>query len=595
MKPSLTFAAVIIALSLSLPAPAALAQTPSASSTPEATPTPTPDPVLEQAQREAKLADELKKKAVADKERAEAEAARLKALVQPLGTPANVTVPTGSVTTDAAGWVEAQMLAKEAAGQITRRLTQTLCNGTITPGEGQASAQKVKALVIHSPADLAGVELYGSIMGQLKKLQDELTKKNKEAEDFLKKTDPARVPGPGITDVDPTLAFAAPGIATGVIKSVAELLNLFRTDTSFSNQAITLNENIIVSHLVRNFNSGSVTGNNCDSTIRVYHPALYAPRLLETSENSDLIKLLNDVETAKVEAAGNVEKLDARIKQLKELSAAFKSREDKEAERKNKKEKELPGCKKDENPAACRKKVLAEIKALDKEIKKLDADLKDVKADPNNFKDWIVKLTDLRAKTQGLVTATNLISTKLNTPDEATKLTALAQLLRAERLHKILSTPGSYTLHVEVKANGTTKVKKNLFVDAKVRHSAGADLTYQLIEGGGVIAQGDELKCYIEYQSARNVQDMVSGTGTKRVVCKFPDNSTESEDDQKPGECSKRAPGSSITSRREGTKGHGREDRGGATGAVAVGTRARHLRREHLHGGRAGRRHARLR
>jgi hypothetical protein len=335
------------------PAAATLASPPTADPTQEATPsaTPTPDPVLEQAQRDAKLAEELKKKAVSDQERAEAEAARLKALVQPLGAPANVTVPTGSVTTDAAGWVESQMLAQEAARQITRRLTQSLCTEPITPGATptpsptptptagaqpgtppKPTPQKVKTLVIHSPGDLTGVELYGSIMGQLSNLHGELAKKNGEVKDALAKTDPTRVPGAGVADFDPTLAFAAPGIATGVIKSVAELINLFRTDTSFTNQAITLNENTIVSQIVRNFNSGSATGANCDETVRVYHPALYAPRLLESSEKSALIQLLNQAEAAKVEAAGNVEKLDARIKELKDLGAAFKSRKDKSEE-----------------------------------------------------------------------------------------------------------------------------------------------------------------------------------------------------------------------------------------------------------------------
>src|SRR5688572_20751709 len=90
--------------------------------TPTPSPTPTPDPVLEQAKREAEIADELKKKAVADKERAAAEAERLKTLALPFGTPSNVQVPTGNVQTDAAGWVESQMLAHEAARQITKRL-----------------------------------------------------------------------------------------------------------------------------------------------------------------------------------------------------------------------------------------------------------------------------------------------------------------------------------------------------------------------------------------------------------------------------------------------------------------------------------------
>src|SRR6185295_20153400 len=69
---------------------AAYANPPREDPTPTPSPTPTPDPVLEQAERDAKLAEELKKKAVSDQERAEAEAARLKALTQPLGAPSNI-------------------------------------------------------------------------------------------------------------------------------------------------------------------------------------------------------------------------------------------------------------------------------------------------------------------------------------------------------------------------------------------------------------------------------------------------------------------------------------------------------------------------
>src|SRR4029434_165651 len=87
--------------------PRVLAPVASRDETPTPAPSPTPDEVLEAAKREAQIADELKKKAVADKERAEAEAGKLKALTQPFG-PSTVQVPTGSVQTDAAGWVESQ-------------------------------------------------------------------------------------------------------------------------------------------------------------------------------------------------------------------------------------------------------------------------------------------------------------------------------------------------------------------------------------------------------------------------------------------------------------------------------------------------------
>ena len=172
-------------------------------------------------------------------------------------------------------------------------------------------------------------------------------------------------------------------------------------------------------------------------------------------------------------------------------------------------------------PNALKAKTLRqEITALGKDIDKLSGEIAELDKQIEKFKDWVAKLTDLKVKMQGLINATNLITAKLNTPDESSKLTALSQLLRAERLHAILKDSSAYTLHVAANANGTTKIKKNLFVDAKVRHSAGANLVYQLFNNDGVVAQGGALQCYIDYQSARNVRDFASGIG--KVVCGFP-------------------------------------------------------------------------
>jgi hypothetical protein len=129
----------------------------------------------------------------------------------------------------------------------------------------------------------------------------------------------------------------------------------------------------------------------------------------------------------------------------------------------------------------------------------------------NNFKKWLGQLAEQKVRLQSLINSTNLLTAKLNTPDESAKLTAMAQLLRAEKLNKILSANEAYTLRVAVTANGTTKIKKNMFVDAKVRHSAGANLVYQLFNKHGAVVQGDVLQCYIDYRSAQEVRNIVSG------------------------------------------------------------------------------------
>lgn len=135
-----------------------------------------------------------------------------------------------------------------------------------------------------------------------------------------------------------------------------------------------------------------------------------------------------------------------------------------------------------------------------------------------NFKPWISDLEMQKSKMQALINSTDLLSSRLNTPDANTKLTALAQLLRAEKLDGILDDPHTFTLRVAVNANGTTKIKKNMFVDAKVRHSAGANLVYQLFNKDGALAQGDVMQCYIDYRSAQDVRDVVSGVTT--VECR---------------------------------------------------------------------------
>lgn len=510
--------------------------------TPTPTPTPTPDAVLEQAKREALIADELKKKAVADKERAAAEAEKLKTQALPFGTTSNVQIPTGNVQTDAAGWVESQMLAQEAARQITGMLVRSLCKGNVLPGETGPVAstnlnaippQAINTLVIHNSNDLTGVELYNAVKGQLVELQNEYKQVNDDANKLLQQSDPKATPGPVTSDTTPQTdsvlpgILAAPGIATGIIKSVAELVNLFRTETRFENKSVTISEDMVVSHIVNRLASNAPdTRGRCSQAIEVYYPALYPARLVESSSTSDLIKTLNEVERSKNLSVLLGERLDARIKELNGFSSKLDDKEKKEKD-KTAKDAELAKKKKEEQ-TVCRKPGSPECRKLRKEIEELEKQIAElVKGigelnealkelvnpnvnDQKKIKQVVPKLEEQKTKLKTLVDSTELLSSRLNTPDADTKLTALAQLLRAEKLHGILNNPQTYTLRVAVNANGTTKIKKNLFVDAKVRHSAGANLVYQLFNRNGAVMQGDVMQCYIDYRSANDVYDIVS-------------------------------------------------------------------------------------
>lgn len=523
--------------------PEAASPQPQDSPTATPTPTPTPDEVLDQAKREAQIAEELKKKAVSDKDRAEAENAKLKAETQPLGA-ASITIPTGSVQTDAAGWVESQMLAQEAARQITTGLAGKLCTGKLLQGgvadqltgEVAVPTQNINTLVIYNNNDLAGVELYVTVLGQLSELQTEFTNENPKAVTILGATDPRAAP----VALAGFPILAAPAVASGAIKSVAELMNLFRTDTSFQNKTVQISEDMVVSHIVDYFGNNGMpppgvvaaavvpAASRCNQSVKVYYPALFPPRLVRSTQNSTVLTTLNHVEGLKNTAALLLEQTDARIKDITNLQGLLADKKKKGAAQVAKtaslaaKEAELKKC---TTTADCNR-IRAEIKDLKKDIADLVKAIADIDGDltPNiiangpNFKQWLATLTELKNKLQSRITATEVLSAKLNTPDPTSKFTALAQLLRAEKLNGILGDPQTFTLRVAVNANGTTKIKKNMFVDAKVRHSAGANVVYQLFNRDGVLAQGDVMQCYISYQSSQDVQGVM--TGAKIVECK---------------------------------------------------------------------------
>lgn len=499
---------------------------------PSPSPSPTPDEELNAAKREAALAEERQKKAKAEQGETEAERAKLKAELGPLKDP-SVSVPTGGVTTDQAGFVEVQMLAQEAARDITASLSGVLCKGRPV---------KVNTLVVYNGTDITALALYASMLEQLKKFAEEFETKEGETEVVLKTTVPTATPTP--TSVAPTgasadplsLAIAAPAVATGLVKSVAELVNLFRTDTEFKNKNVVIPEDMVISYLVQTINEGftspdGTTTVTCADKPAVYYPNLFPPKLLTTSAGSNLLTQLNTLSAAKNTAANNIKRIDARVKLITGIAAALKKQEeqslalaDATADRAAKEAalKKLGGVK-CKTPRC--KKLNDDIDALDTRIDGLNVELRKTGRDLNELtggkplvagfaqkqEGWVATLNDLKAKTRFLIDAAEQITSKLNTPDETTKLTALAQLLRAERLASILEKPGAYTLRVSVAANGTTKIKKNLFVDAKVRHSAGANLVYQLFDKDGRVVMGDAMQFYYDYSSSSDVRSEVSG------------------------------------------------------------------------------------
>lgn len=413
----------------------------------DTSPKPTPDPVLEAALRDASLAKARADKAAEEKREAESERDKLKAVAQPFGTP-TITAPSGNVTTDALGFVETQILGQEAAKVITYRFADELA----------AIRPKPKSLIIFNSADVTAVASYMPILLELKQFNSELVTAHLEA---VAKINSAKLALDDISQapqMDPvTLAMAAPAIATGVVKSVAELAQLFRSTTDFKNKDVPINEDTIVSYLVDRL-----------SGIDIYYPSLFPAGLSRFSDKTELSDEFNKIQSNKLISENDVKEIAAKIEELTKLKASLKANQEKN----------------ESNPN--------EVKRIKGHIDKADQRVK--------------ALEEMKVKIQFLVAASDQVIKGLETPDSTTKITPLAQLVRSAHMQKLMNTADTYTLRFSVVANGTTKIRQWLFLDAKVRHSAGARVAYQLFDKDGIIKKANSFQFYFDWKSSIEVR-----------------------------------------------------------------------------------------
>jgi len=410
--------------------------------------TPTPDPELEAAQREAALAKAKADKAEQEKKEAEAERDKLKAIAQPVAAP-NITAPPGKVTTDSSGFVETQILGQEAARVITFRFAKEITS--LNP--------KPKNIIIYSSSDITALSAYMPVLFQLQQFNAEFEKTHKGALLLLAEDDETAA-------ADVGTLLAAPAIASGVVKSVAELAQLFRSETTFSNKDVPVSEDTIVSYLVARM-----------SGINIYYPSLFPVELAGLGEKTEITDEFGKIQSNKFTAENDGKSIDAKIAETTKLKETDKS-----------------ALEKAKGNAALEKEIGAGIRKKDERLR---------------------KLTETKNKIQFLVNSAEQITKTLETPDAATKITPLTQLIRSARLKKIMTaqsgdqgkkTDDTYTLRFNVTANGTTKIKQWLFFDAKVRHSAGARVTYQVFDKNGLIIAANSFQFYFDWKSSKEVR-----------------------------------------------------------------------------------------
>lgn len=456
---------------------------------PKTTTQPPKDPELAAAEREALLAKARKEKAEAEKSIAEAQRDKMKAELTPLGDQSKITAPSGDVTTDQAGFVETQMLAQEAARAVAERLAREL----------PRAREGATTLIIYSGPEIASLSALALTLDQLEQLRREYEAKAEESRRALGEANlrlKTTADLPQLEAAAFAAVLAAPAVATGIVKSVAELVNLFRTTVEFKNKAVTVTEDMVVSYL---FKSLSETGRG---EFVVYYPAFFPPNITASSDGTGFVDVLNRIRESRLAALTNISELEAMAALLTTEIEAAESGSDAKRQDAENKTAEL-GAMAETDPGRA---------ALEAEIEQLRVQSSRLETRAGRLESALNTVDDAKTNLQSLNAAAEQVTLSLETPDATTKLTPLSQLVRSERLASIMKGDGAFTLRLNVTANGTTMIRKNLFLSARVQHSAGVSLIYQLFDQGGRIVTADGMQFYFEFQTGKEVRQLVNRT-----------------------------------------------------------------------------------
>ena len=508
-------------------------QDPTPSPSPAESPKPTPDPEIERLKREQAIADAEKAKSLAEKEAAEARKAAAQADKETveaklaadkarlgIGVTTTATAPSGNITGDGAGkFIETQLLAEMSARKASQQMAANLCNST----SAALKTNEIKTLVINSTSHKTATDSYQAILIQLRFFNDEYDKLIGDAEAAQHLPESAPTPTPGATPsregVEAALG-ALPLIvpaATQAVKTFADLVNMFRTETEFKDQQVTVDTRMITTFLADEL--FKLNTDRCKLEA-IYNPAVYSLSIQDAAADGPMMEAYTDVVQAisRGDATVNDNKLKvAQLTKAVEAKDAAIAKSKKEIEEKTKKADTTPPAQtsKQKSASASAKPATDKNKA-DSVAKKPDKP----KPDLDNAKQQLAQAEAdklyLERKIQRInQTTANLEAFKASIAD-ALKLmtgvnaagneTVLAGLLRAERLRQILADKNTYALDLGVRASGTNRFTRTAFFNTKVAHSGGVSITLNLFNNLDQMVFGRQEGYYIEFARSKDIR-----------------------------------------------------------------------------------------
>lgn len=375
------------------------------------------------------------------------------------------TAPTGKIEGDKDKFIEVQLLAKTAAQQAANKLAKQLCDGGLDP--------KPKAIVFGKSMDLTEVQsyrvivrqtnsfatMYGNQLISLKNTDEEAGKKVKAAENLLATGSPGAQQNFGL--------FEPVTLGTTGVRLVADLINLFRTTTEFKGQTISgVDETTIAAFLLDGTSS-------CKNTA-IYFPSIYRPTGGTMATKSSLLEAIEKLQKSKDD--GEIAVLSAKSR-LARIDSVLKDIQDKTTS------------------------LNAQPQTRDRDIQ-----IELLKEATRGLVSSKAKLDLQRQNMESLQTALTAFLGSLPVVDAASKLTMIASLLRAEALATLLDQKDTYVLDLSVTASGTTRIRQNIFWNAKPDHTGGVTIIARVFDFEGRMVGGYSADHYYDYTSSGDIR-----------------------------------------------------------------------------------------
>ncbi len=424
---------------------------------------------------------------IAEKEKLLAEHLRekLKAELTPFGTDSKITAPAGDVTpTKDFDFIETQILAYEAVKLVVGKIAEILKKIT-----------NDKNLVIYNEKFIQAVNGYDAVFQQFKELINQHQRQHAENENAFQTGENVFNPTlesniVGAESLTMATALALPTVIGTAINSIAELVNLFRSDVKIQTKLFEVKEDLIVSYLFKAFEFNQ---------LKLYYPSLYIP-VSDSDATKELLQTLARLRENNFQTKTDL----AKFNELSEkISAQITKNETKISDTETGlKEKQTEATKLAENDE--------KLSVLKTEIEILEKETGEIKSFNRKLEIQKNALSRLIIRNDFLQTATNQLVDGLETPDSTTKVTPLMNLWQIAALHSLLRSDKTLILRIIATASGTTSSEKGVIFNTEISHSGGASVYFQLFDHTGRIVVADTLQHYYDWKTSGEIRDIAN-------------------------------------------------------------------------------------